>query len=82
MAQLRATGPYVWVAWLPRLLSGESSCEWASWFKAQHEGDSWVRMPSDFEQGGWIMNHSATLNKQRQRCEQQGYGVLTGRQNS
>ena len=48
MAQLRATGPYVWVAWLPRLLSGESSCEWASWFKAQHQGDSWARMPSDF----------------------------------
>ena len=40
MAKLRATGPYVWVPWLPRLLSDESSCEWASWFKAQHEGDS------------------------------------------
>ena len=22
MAQLRATGPYIWVTWLPRLLSG------------------------------------------------------------
>ena len=30
MAQLRATGPYIWVTWLPRLLSGESSCEWAA----------------------------------------------------
>ena len=28
MAQLRATGPYIWVTWLPRLLSGEGSCEW------------------------------------------------------
>ena len=37
MAQLRATGPYIWVTWLPRLLSGEGSCEWAAWFKAQHE---------------------------------------------
>ncbi len=82
MAQFRATGPYVWVTWLPRLLSGESSCEWASWFKAQHEGLSWSRMPSDFDQAGWLMNHTALLNKQRQRRETQGYTVLTEAQNS
>ena len=78
MAQLRATGPYVWVTWL---LSGESSCEWASWFKAQHEGWSWSRMPSDFDQTGWMMNHTALLNEQRQKWEQQGYSVLTEGQN-
>ena len=82
MAQPRTTGPYVWVTWLPRLLSGESSCEWASWFKAQHEGWSWSRMPSDFDQAGWLMNHTALLNQQRQRWEQQGYTVLTEGQNS
>ena len=36
MARRRATGSYLWVTWLPHLLSGESSCEWASWLKAQH----------------------------------------------
>ena len=82
MAQLRATGPYLWVTWLPRLLSGESSCEWATWFKAQHEGWSWSRMPSDFDQTGWLLNHTALLNEQRQRWEQQGYTVLTEGQNS
>ena len=82
MAQYRATGPYVWVTWLPRLLSGESSCEWASWFKAQHEGWSWSRMPSDFDQTGWLMNHTSLLNRQRQRWEAQGYTVLTEGQNS
>ena len=82
MVQLRATGPYLWVTWLPRLLSGESSCEWASWFKAQHEGWSWSRMPSDFDQTGWLLNHTALLNEQRQRWEQQGYTVLTEGQNS
>ncbi len=80
MAQLRATGPYVWVTWLPRLLSGESSCEWASWFKAQHEG--WSRMPSDFDQTGWLLNHTTLLNEQRERWELQGYSVLTEGQNS
>ena len=82
MASLRTHGPYVWVTWLPRLLSGESSCEWASWFKTQHEGWSWSRMPSDFDQTGWLMNHSALINEQRQRWEQQGYSVLTEGQNS
>ena len=67
---------------LPRLLSGESSCEWASWFKAQHEGWSWSRMPSDFDQAGWLMDHTALLNQQRQRWEELGYTVLTEGQNS
>ena len=82
MAQFRANGPYVWVTWLPRLLSGESSCEWASWFKAQHEGWSCSRMPSDFDQTGWLMNHTALLNEHRQTWEAKGFTVLTEGQNS
>ena len=82
MAQLRATDPYIWVTWIPRLLSGRSSCEWSSWFKAQHEGWSWSRMPFDFDQTDWLLNHTALLNEQRARWEQQGYSVLTEGQNS
>ena len=82
MAQIRATGPFVWITWLSRLLSGESSREWASWFKTQHEGWSWSRMPSGFDQTDWMMNHTALLNEQRHKWEQQGYSVLTEGQNS
>ena len=82
MAQVRATGPYIWVTWLPRLLSGESSCEWAAWFKAQHEGSSWARVPSNFDQAGWLMDHTALLNEQREVWEKQGCSVLTEAQNS
>ena len=39
-------------------------------------------MPSDFDQAGWMMNHTSLLNQQHQRREQQGYGVLSGRRNS
>ena len=35
MAVPRET-PYIWTTWLPRLLTGENSCEWAVWFKAHH----------------------------------------------
>ena len=81
MARLRNDGPHTWVTWLPRLLSGESSCEWASWFKAQHEGSSWARAPSGFGQAGWLMDHTALLNERRELWEKQGYSVLTGAQN-
>ena len=39
-------------------------------------------MPSDFDQAGWMMSHTALLNQQCQIWEQQGYSVLTGGQNS
>ena len=81
MAQLRNDGPYVWVTWLPRLLIGENSCEWASWFKAQHYGNSWTRMPSDFDLTQWLMDHTALLNESRTTWERQGYSILTEDQN-
>ena len=43
MAELRPNGPYIWITWLTKLLTGEHSCEWASWFKAHHETRSWRR---------------------------------------
>ena len=82
MANLRTGGLCVWVTWLPRLLSGESYCEWAPWFKAQHEGGSCARIPSELDQAGWLMSQPALLNEQRQCREQQGYTVLTEGQNS
>ena len=81
MAQLRRTGPYIWVTWLTRLLAGEASCEWAAWFRAQHEGWSWSRTPSDFDQSQWLMNHTAQLNQRREEWERQGYTVFTEGQN-
>lgn len=81
MANLRSNGPYVWVTWLPRLLSGESSCEWASWFKAQHEGDSWTLVASGFDLTKCLTDHTALLNQSREAWERRGYSVLTEEQN-
>ena len=39
----RREHPYLWATWLPRLLTGENSCEWAVWFKAHHQ--DWTRRP-------------------------------------
>ena len=59
----RREHPYIWATWLPRLLTGENSCEWTAWFKAHHR--NWTRTPSDFNQAQWLLDHTALLNKQR-----------------
>ena len=81
MAKLRRDGPYVWVTWVTRLLAGEDACEWSAWFRARHDGGSWDRVPSDFDQAGWQMAHTAMVNETRERWEQQGHEVFTERQN-
>ena len=45
MAKPRSGGPYIWVTLLSKLLAGDESCEYAGWFKAQHEPQSWQRGP-------------------------------------
>ena len=66
MAQ-RREHPYIWATWLPRLLTGENSCEWAVWFKAHYQG--WDRPPSDFNQADWMLNHTSLLNQQKAELE-------------
>jgi hypothetical protein len=80
--QLRRNGPYIWVTWLTRLLVGENSCEWAAWFRTQHESWSWEKIPSTFDQVGWQLNHTALLAKVRSQLEDQGEIVFTENQNS
>jgi hypothetical protein len=81
MAVLRGGGPYIWVTWLTRLLVGENSCEWAAWFRAQHEGWSWAKAPSGFDLAGWQMAHTSGINGNRRRWEDLGYAVYTENQN-
>ena len=82
MAIARVTGPYVWVSWISKLLVGESSCEWGSWFKAQHEGRSWEERPSDFDQVKWLLKHGELLEQARRYYERQGYLVSVDSQNA
>ena len=77
----RRDHPYVWVTWLPRLLSGNHRCEWASWFKAQHEGSSWNRAPTTFDHTRWALDHTALLRAEQKRIEAEGAAVRSERQN-
>ena len=74
--------PYVWVTWLAKLLSGHDFCWWASWFRAQHEGWSWPKAPSDFDRDRWIMEHNTRLNEERERLIADGAAVYVDNQNN
>ena len=77
---VRREHPYIWATWLPRLLTGENSCEFAPWFKAHYQ--DWDRVPSDFNQTQWMLNHTALLNEGRPNWEVGGYSVDVEGQNS
>ena len=72
--------PYIWATWLPRLLTGENSYEWAVWFKAHHQ--NWIKVPSDFNQAEWMLNHTALLNKRKADWNHGGFDVNIEGQNS
>ena len=40
MPVLRKDGPYIWVTWLNKLITGDQSCEWAYWFRTQFDSNS------------------------------------------
>ena len=72
--------PYMWTTWLARLLAGEASCEWASWFRSHHQ--DWAKPPTDFDQAQWMLNHTALVNQARESREKLGYTVYTEAQNA
>ena len=75
------SSPYIWVTWLSKLLSGEASCEWASWFKAHYERGSYSQMPSTFDQAVWHVNHTRLVNRVLDRFEGEGRSVSVEAQN-
>ncbi|MXZ91785.1 MAG: hypothetical protein F4W95_00990 [Chloroflexi bacterium] len=69
---------YICTTWLPRLLSGENSCEWAVRFKVHYR--DWDKPPSDFDQAQWLLGHTALLNRQRRGWESRGHrGLVEGK---
>ena len=79
----RKNGPYIWVTWLTKLLVGENSCEWSSWWRTQHETWSWNKVPNDFDQTTWLMNHNEALKEMYDDLKAAGWAaVFSEKQNS
>ena len=70
---------YIWVTWLTRLLVGDASCEWASWFRSRYVG--YDRAPSDFNLTRWKMDHTKQLNELRGELEAANFKVTVENEN-
>lgn len=82
MPELRPGLPYIWITSLSKLLSGEHSCEWAAWFKAQHRKDSWAPTPSRTDSVEWYLRHTEMLTTTHWEWEDRGYEVFQEGQNA
>src|SRR5262245_1346395 len=71
--------PSIWTTWLAKLLVGDNSCEWAAWFKAHYY--DFAKAPSDFDSVTWKMNHTALLQRTKERFRKQEYAIYTENQN-
>lgn len=79
---IKRKSPYIWVTWLTKLLVGDHSCEWGAWFRTQHEGNSWEKVPSTFDQTTWQVEHAALVRQVRSQLEAEGKVVFVENQNS
>ena len=72
-------GVYVWVTWLSKLMAGETTCQWSSWFKAHHT--EYSRAPGDFQLAAWTAEHTRILDEVSKEQEKQGETVYKEGQN-
>lgn len=71
--------PYIYTTWIASLLSGDRSCEWATWFRAHYQGYAKVARP--FDSARWNQEHTELLNRKRGDLERLGHKVYTEGQN-
>ena len=73
MPVLRKEGPYIWVTWLTKLLTGDDSCEHASWFKTQFDAKSWTKAERVTNLARWQVGHTDLKNAKAREFRAQGY---------
>ena len=79
MALTERPGPYIWVTWLTKLMSGENQCQWSSWFRAHYKYD---KLPSNFNMTQWQAEHNELLHQRVNELEAEGFTVSIEDENS
>jgi len=72
--------PYVWVTWVTKLMAGEAQCEWAAWFRSNHQ--DYKKVPSDFDLAKWTAEHTALVQTSATLLRNSQYAVTLENQNS
>ena len=59
--------PYIWPTWLTKLLAGENSCEYATWYRAHYQ--NYEKIDDGFDFAAWNEQHTALINRVRAELE-------------
>lgn len=71
--------PLLYSVWLAKLLVSDSSCEWATWFKANH--DEFPRRPNTYNDPQAKIKHTSLLMTTRKQFISEGHAVAIENQN-
>jgi hypothetical protein len=71
--------PTLYTVWLAKLLVGDASCEWATWFRAHN--DQFPRRPNTYNDPEAKIKHTSLLVATRRRLISEGHSVTTENQN-
>ena len=75
MPQLRDSGPYIYLTWLPKLLAGLDRCEWKIWFQVHHDGRTWEKLESDFNVTRYNIEHTELVRLCTEEYEARGFSL-------
>lgn len=72
--------PFVWVTWLTGLLSGDKQCQYALWYRAQHQ---YEKRPDDHQAdlSKWKADHARMVQSRADTLRQRGWHVYTESEN-
>ena len=71
---------YVHPTWLAKLMAGEASCEWATWYRAHYK--DWTRPPSDFDEAKYTLEHTSLAREMRSQRDAKSERLFFERQSS
>ncbi len=73
MAELRDS-PFIWVSWLTKIMTGETTCQWQGWFKSKNKLTE--EQPNDFNLVGWTIDHTKLLTELQRELIKAGYNPV------
>ena len=73
MANLRKS-PYIWVKWLAKVMAGDITCQWQSWFQSQNQLTK--KQSSDFDLVGWSIDHTKMLTELKEELIKEKYNPI------
>ena len=76
------SGPFITVTGLKKLLVGENSCEWATWYSVHFQRTGPEYVPSTCDAVAWNLEHTALMNTINKSLDAEGQAVFTEKQNN